>query len=317
MTTITPWRANHMRAILILFFCVCFGAARAQSLPLPSDAKQTSAPPGKVETVLFPTGPWRAEGGKAIQAQGLVQRKTYRAARNGRSTIQLLAPLSTALQDQGYTILYACDSPRCGGFDFRFTLDVEPTPAMYVDIGDYQYTVAKRDISPNQPQYTEVLISRTAADAYYQITTLGPSQDTFPVKATLAPPSNDTPLAQALNDTGAYVLNDVFFESGKAELAEETPHSLLTLAQYLQSNPDTHIALVGHTDNAGSLEANIKLSQSRAQTVANRVESLGARAEQLTAAGIGFLAPRASNTTPEGRNLNRRVEVVLISEHLN
>jgi len=71
---------------------------------------------------------------------------------------------------------------------------------------------------------------------------------------------------------------------------------------------------VGHTDNSGSLAANVALSKDRAAAVRKRlIEKLGVPAEQLTAEGAGWLSPRTSNLTPEGREKNRRVEAVLAS----
>jgi OOP family OmpA-OmpF porin len=70
---------------------------------------------------------------------------------------------------------------------------------------------------------------------------------------------------------------------------------------------------VGHTDSRGGAESNVALSEARAQAVRDHlVERLGADPAQVETAGIGFLAPRATNATGEGREANRRVEVVLL-----
>ena len=72
--------------------------------------------------------------------------------------------------------------------------------------------------------------------------------------------------------------------------------------------------LVGHTDAVGALEGNIRLSKKRAEAVMRRlIDGYGVDPVQLSAEGIGYLSPRASNATEEGRRLNRRVEVVLLS----
>ena len=71
---------------------------------------------------------------------------------------------------------------------------------------------------------------------------------------------------------------------------------------------------MGHSDAVGSLEANIALSRARARSVAGRlVDTHGVARGQLRAEGAGYLAPRASNATEDGRALNRRVEVVVLS----
>ena len=88
--------------------------------------------------------------------------------------------------------------------------------------------------------------------------------------------------------------------------------SLAELADWLARTPDVAVAIVGHTDADGSLEGNIAISRRRAQAVVDRlVADYGVPAGQLTAAGMGYLAPVASNLTPDGRAANRRVEAVI------
>jgi|GEM_PF-48852 len=119
-------------------------------------------------------------------------------------------------------------------------------------------------------------------------------------------------LAEALERDGRAVLDDLVFEPGSAALGEGEFASLAALAAYLAANPEAGITLVGHTDRDGSLAANIALSKRRAASVADRLAGrYGIDRARIGAEGVGFLAPRATNLTPEGRALNRRVEVVL------
>ena len=86
------------------------------------------------------------------------------------------------------------------------------------------------------------------------------------------------------------------------------------LGAYLLANPDKTVALVGHTDAEGSLAGNIALSQRRAASVLERLVSVyGVPRSQMEAEGVGYLAPRLSNLTEEGRRKNRRVEVIMTS----
>ena len=99
-----------------------------------------------------------------------------------------------------------------------------------------------------------------------------------------------------------------------ATLNEGDYASLAAVAAWLQANPDGTIALVGHTDASGSLAANTALSERRAEAVAEvLVETYGADRNRIAAEGVGFLAPRATNQTEEGRQKNRRVEVIVTS----
>ena len=82
----------------------------------------------------------------------------------------------------------------------------------------------------------------------------------------------------------------------------------------MRDNPVARIALVGHTDAVGALDGNIALSKRRAASVLERMVSAhGVPRERMDAEGMGYLSPVAPNTTPEGREANRRVEVILLN----
>jgi OOP family OmpA-OmpF porin len=119
--------------------------------------------------------------------------------------------------------------------------------------------------------------------------------------------------ATRLEAEGRVVLEGLAFATGSGEIAVGAEDVMAELAAYLAANPTRRVALVGHTDAQGSLSANVALSKERAQAVADRlVEAHGVSQEQLQAEGMGWLAPRATNLTPEGREANRRVEVVVL-----
>jgi outer membrane protein OmpA-like peptidoglycan-associated protein len=83
----------------------------------------------------------------------------------------------------------------------------------------------------------------------------------------------------------------------------------------LSERPKLKLAIVGHTDTSGGLEANIAVSQERAQSVRLRlIEQHAVDPARVDAQGMGYLAPRASNRTEAGRTVNRRVEVIIVNE---
>jgi OOP family OmpA-OmpF porin len=121
-------------------------------------------------------------------------------------------------------------------------------------------------------------------------------------------------MASLLTTIGRAPLEDLTFLTGSSHLGDETFASLSELATFLNSNPDKSVALVGHTDATGSLADNMALSKKRAKSVVQRLVTVyGVPANQLEAAGVGYLVPRASNLTKGGRDQNRRVEVILTS----
>ena len=123
---------------------------------------------------------------------------------------------------------------------------------------------------------------------------------------------NADALQTGLHDEGKIALYGIYFDTGKAEVKPESKPQLDEIAKLLTAQPALQVYLVGHTDNQGGLDANLALSQRRAQAVAEAL-SKGYRidAKRLIARGVASLVPVASNAGDEGRARNRRVELVL------
>jgi outer membrane protein OmpA-like peptidoglycan-associated protein len=107
-------------------------------------------------------------------------------------------------------------------------------------------------------------------------------------------------------------LGDVLFHSGETSLREEALASLVEVVDLLQSEPDKDIRIEGHSDSTGNSVSNLKISEQRANAVLDALVSLGVEASRITATGMGEDFPIASNETEEGREQNRRVDVILL-----
>lgn len=110
----------------------------------------------------------------------------------------------------------------------------------------------------------------------------------------------------------SFVLENCTFETGKAELKPEAYAVLDELVEYLKRKDDEKIEVGGHTDNVGKADANMVLSQNRANTVRAYLLMKGILPERVTAQGYGMEEPVAENDTAEGRGLNRRTEVKIL-----
>ncbi|MGE5395436.1 MAG: OmpA family protein [Candidatus Saccharibacteria bacterium] len=108
------------------------------------------------------------------------------------------------------------------------------------------------------------------------------------------------------------VLRNVFFKTDSYELLPESMVELNKLTDFLKSNPTIHIELEGHTDNVGSEDYNLNLSQARAREVFNYLLDNGIKHERMIYKGYGYSRPISTNDTPEGRALNRRTEFKII-----
>ena len=118
-------------------------------------------------------------------------------------------------------------------------------------------------------------------------------------------------MGKAIKESGKAALYGIYFDTGKAEVKPESQAALKEIAKLLKDDANLKLYVVGHTDNVGALEMNMKLSQDRAVAIVSAlVGQYSVTASRLKACGDGPTAPVASNENEEGRALNRRVELV-------
>jgi OOP family OmpA-OmpF porin len=118
-------------------------------------------------------------------------------------------------------------------------------------------------------------------------------------------------LAGSIKDTGKVVVYGIYFDTDKAEIKVASEPAIAEIEKKLKANQALKLYVVGHTDNAGSFNHNIRLSQDRAAAVVKAlVSKYGIEASRLTPYGDGRTAPVASNKNEEARSKNRRVELV-------
>jgi OmpA-OmpF porin, OOP family len=123
--------------------------------------------------------------------------------------------------------------------------------------------------------------------------------------------ANAENLAGSINETGKATVYGIYFDTDKSEMKPESEPAISEIVKLLKADPKLKLYVVGHTDNIGAFNYNIKLSQARAAAVVSAlVNKHGIAAERLTPFGAGPTAPVASNRSEEGRAKNRRVELV-------
>lgn len=315
----TPTGTHRSRGAALLFsalWCLSGSASALElSFPATADLVRTTDPVDGQHPIA--TGPWSAGAVPTFAANGVVQAFTWQITGADITTNGLLTTLRDQLEAQGYTIPFTCFASACGGFDFRHALPVGSAPEMHVDLGDFHYLTA---VSEDAETQAAIMISRGGATGFVHMALIQPpsAAPTPVIQSTRTPevdagnPTVPGDLIARLTAMGAAPLDDLQFETGASNLSGDTHGSLIALAAFLTDDPARRVVLVGHTDALGSLSGNIALSRARAQAVRQHlIGELGIDPAQVDAQGIGFLSPRASNITPEGREANRRVEVVL------
>ena len=121
-------------------------------------------------------------------------------------------------------------------------------------------------------------------------------------------PTTDTSRGLVVN------MGDVSFDSGKANLRPQARETLAKLSGIVLNYPSLRLTIEGHSDNTGSPAANQALSEQRANTVRDYLINQGLDSGSLSAQGLGIKDPIASNDTIEGRQMNRRVEIIVSGE---
>ena len=243
---------------------------------------------------------------KSQNLEGKVTWITYDAPA-GRTVLEIYRNYESALTKAGFQILFSCvNNEGCGSGN----------PLLYAanKNEDWEWSAGQRYLSAKAPKTTgDVYVSLHIGQ--WSNLSRGPSLVLYVIE--LQPMEGDlvkvdaASLASDITSQGHSSVYGIYFDTGKAEVKPESNDTLTQIAKMLQLQPELKLLVVGHTDNVGTLAANMDLSKRRADAVVKALTtSFGVSPSRLNAQGAGPLAPVASNRTEDGRAKNRRVELV-------
>ena len=255
----------------------------------------------------------------------------------GRSPLEVLRNYQEEVRAKGGKILFECRADECGGDAGRTSEGGggDSSLAMYFlpgdritdpaesagrcaqdrRITDLRFTAAELGEGAGHSRCRPIRCSSPALPA--RVSTL--NGRTIAVVDIVEPKAREQrmvtvdagEMARSISATGRVALYGIYFDFNKAEVKPESDTTLAEVAKLLQTTPAMSLLVVGHTDNVGSFDFNLDLSQRRAAAV---VEALATRFKvsrgRLKPFGVSFASPAASNQTDEGRAKNRRVELV-------
>ena len=243
---------------------------------------------------------------------------------------------SLVVAADGKTAYYASDrSDTKGGLDiytFQLRQDLRPSRTLWVK--GKVYDAKTKAGLPSTVELTNIanseLVSKlqTDEDGNYLVTLPVGKDYAFNVNrkgylfysgnysiSTTAPDSTfqaDIPL-QPIEANAHIVLKNVFFDTKRTALKPESITELDNVVKLMNENPTIAIEIIGYTDNVGKPSDNLALSKGRAVAVVNYLLGKGIRNERLSFKGMGESNPVADNNTDEGRALNRRTELSIVS----
>lgn len=236
-----------------------------------------------------------ADPGDYESFEGEVTRIVY-AMPDGASVLQVMRSYEETLESDGFDILVSCHDMECDkGSIGRLR---SATWGIIMGVGAGFVTAEKRD-------ETSVIRAQIVVDK--RLTNVNIVENAAFENKML----DAEDMASSISETGRVAIENIYFDFNKATLLPDSDDALAEMAKLLKEVSDVKVYLVGHTDNVGSMEANLDLSRRRAEAVVEAlVSDYGVSRDRIVPAGVGPLAPIASNATEAGQAKNRRVELV-------
>ncbi len=270
---------------------------------------------------LIATEPGTSDGiPNALTPEGKLSAYIYLGPR-GKSILEIFRNYEQQLRKGGFDILFSCIADKCmaRGYANFFVLTfgsygnankIEQRtngncPKYNTNVYSGSHYLSARKNTANGTAYVVLALAEINEQVYIFLDILETTaMDTGKVKV------DATYMAKSISESGKVVLYDILFETGNAVILPASEAVLNEIAAFVKTRPGRTFYVAGHTDDTGSLEANMTLSQQRADAVVRALISRGISVAQLIARGVGPLSPVGNNRTDEGRRLNRRVELV-------
>lgn len=228
----------------------------------------------------------------------------------GVTATQVYRTYQTQLTKAGFKTIFTCRTEECGDMPMHFIREyIEESSSQIGNamVGKKGSYLVASGTYENEPYIVSLVIGddkRTNSSRYAMSIVKMEELDTDKVDVSA--------VTDMIATEGRYAFYGINFDLNSATLKEDSSEALQVIADYLSSNPQSKVLIVGHTDNTGDFDRNMDLSQKRAQSViAALVNDYGCTADQMTPVGVGMASPIASNADDTGRSANRRVELVL------
>lgn len=239
----------------------------------------------------------------SLTVEGKVTRILYRIP-PGVSALEVFRNFEATIDSADYEQIFSGGPAEIDGYAFQYSHPVEILDA--ISLGNEIHYLAARKQVAGAEVYLGLLVSPHSGGDGQRVRLIAAE-----TKAMENQMVDATGMQAAINETGKVTLYGIYFDTDSATVNPESAPTLTEIAGLLANSPDLDIIVVGHTDYVGGYEYNMNLSERRANAVTTALTNdYGVDVSRLSSAGVGYLAPAASNETDDGRALNRRVELV-------
>jgi len=298
-----------MKRILLPALMLISSAALADWVfinPYPG-SKTVTQESKKGQKLSLPEAPIDSSGkpGRALELEGRVGRLVWKNPK-GKTTQELYDSYAQQLSKGGFKPLWACAGKECGAAMNVVLLGKVPASA------DAHYALAQLVRRDRGDVFAAVQVVQDETTLLLVEVSATPEQkESITREATVAASKVTQPaMSDALAKEGHVALGDILYKTGEVSLRPEASSVVKEIANLLKKDPPLRLYVVGHTDSQGKYKDNLTVSKKRAVWLVKELTKQGVAAGRLQSDGVGPLAPVATNDTDEGRQRNRRVELV-------
>ena len=252
------------------------------------------------------TGPVKSAADAARtsrKVEGKITRIVYRVP-PGSAALEVFRNFEARVGEAGYEPIFSGGPAEIRPYEFKYKHPVEILDE--ISMSDEIHYLAAKKTAGGAEVYVSVLVSPHSGGDGLRVRLIAAETKTMEMQMVDA-----EKMQLDIGEKGKVALYGIYFDLDKAVIKPQSKPTMDEIAKLLGDAPSLKLIVVGHTDNAGSLDYNMDLSRRRAKAVVEAlVAEYGIAANRLGSEGVGYLAPAATNDSEEGRALNRRVELV-------
>jgi outer membrane protein OmpA-like peptidoglycan-associated protein len=254
--------------------------------------------------------------------EGAITRLTYKVP-PGRSSLEVIRNYQKELQSLGFGVIFAGSKDELGSYFAEAagykTIQWPPNvPALTLNSDSQQFLALEKRGERGSADVTVALYAVENRFWASDLKNVEKGQVLLQVDIVESAAMEEKmvmvaaeEMAEQISASGSIALYGIYFDTNKTEIKAESSLTLKQIAKLLRNNSTLKLLVVGHTDNVGTLTYNMELSSRRAAAVvAALTADYAINTNRLTAVGVAYASPVASNHTEEGRAQNRRVELV-------
>jgi OmpA-OmpF porin, OOP family len=287
------------------------------------------------DELVLPSGPTDARGkvfSQVVSQKGKVLRTLY-VSPEARSSLEVFGNYTDAIKAKGFVPVFECAAETCGPkfkelkyrpneassiviSDNVDTRRLNVSRGMFNKIVDPRYMLFKKGEAGGET-YIAIFAAQNAGGSMGDISKALRSRVGVLIEVVEPGIREDKIITLSANEidsaigtAGRVVFYGIYFDFNEAKIKPESLPQLNELVAFLQAANGKRYFVVGHTDNKGEVDYNVKLASARADAVVAALVKAGISSNMLLAKGVGPFAPIASNATEEGQAKNRRVELV-------